>query len=215
MNEMAAAYYESRAREMGVSVPPILQGRPVLLAGPESVTHSRLGGTFEYHMEGVEPYVLAGILFMEGRPAAEWERIRGRIHEKSSPDSRILTAVEYGSGSMALHLIREYSAGSRIFLEAIAPDEVPKSSYAHAIGNKPAARSRKQEMARVFLLARTIAPDGESRAAWLTVLWGEYKVRRYGKISDKKSLLQHYLTPRYMGAKVLEREMQPLPLLLE
>lgn len=201
MSERARAYYENRTAQLGWELTPrILDGRPVSLMPARA---ERLAGNFATYMDDVEPFILEGVRLsggMELNPD-DWEEVKGL-----GPYKLILTAFEYAYKHMARHVLRPPSdrlAG--IYLEALADSEIPPLSFGRATISKPIARSALQEVARMALLTRTVTAAGEVSVAHLTILWGELKI--IGEIRRTEA----YLTPRYFGAPVLEKEMALLP----
>lgn len=201
MSERAQAYYENRTAQLGLeSTPAILDGRPMSLMPADT---ERLAVNFANYMEDVEPFILEGVRFSGGRVLNpdDWEEVKAL-----EPYGRILTAFGYAYEHMARHVLRAPPGRlAGIYLEALADSEIPPLSAARATIPKPIARSALQEVARVALLTRTVAVGGEVSVAHLTILWGELK------ITEEIRRTEAYLTPRYFGATVLEKEMAMLP----
>lgn len=209
MSKAAQAYYEGRTALLASGpLPNILDGRarPIIDTRDHPISEM-MGVRFRGLTSDVEPYVLNGARYTGGKELSdeEWEAI------SSSPRYGIASAYEYASGRMAAHLLTPLSLGCRVLLEAIADSEIPQSPYRRATENKPIARLPGEEMARVALLARSVAENGKVMAAHLTIIWGEHKVMPIYQGEARSTAPKGFLTPRYFGAPVLGRELSDLP----
>lgn len=208
MSEVACEYYRQRANVLGITdVPAILDGRLRQLGFEEQPDPDALAGLLCTDFSAVEPYVLDGVRGVyraSGAPLTdeEWRQIRALPRSNGA-----LKAAKFVRKYVVPDLLRGYPArGGGLYLEAFAPQEVPGSLFARATVLEQQLRAQPYESAQVCLLARTIDRTRRNVQAHLTVVWGEHNPS-----SRKKGTL----TPRYLGALGIARELYDLAKLPE
>lgn len=212
MSELAAGYYQERARRLVIDpIPNLLNGHPVLLlSADERPVPKHLPAAFGQEVETVESFVLDGVLGVQlasgnRLTVPEWHAIR------ALPGFRARSAAKYAAGLVVPHMLSLFPLrGGEVFVEAIARSEVPERALLRATVNTYAARGPLYEDAEVFLLTRTMGEDRQTcYSAHFTLVWGDYLN------GEHRSNSNSYLTARYLGNGLLPQELAVLPPLLQ
>jgi len=213
MSELAAAYYQSRAEDLGLGeVPELLKGDPVclLIAGERPTPHV-IAERFAEAVRSVERFVLDGVHGVyeaEGSPLTmpEWRRIR-----KLPPlPNRSHDVEEYATAQSVPALLSVFPLrGGEVFLEAYARSEISERMLRRASLSAYGARLPAQESAQAYLMARTTTNRGRTcTAAHFTVVWGDHSPATGMALTRRRP---EALTLRYLGAQLLNRETATLP----
>jgi hypothetical protein len=196
MSEYAANYYQQRAADMDIAtVPPLLQGDPVVLYGAEKPRHvADVVQRFVDAVEPVEDFVMAGV---PGVYAAQGEPLTPEAWQRMLQLPRFYrygTLNHVVSRHFISFLVRAEMIGApELTMEAVTRGDVPHSRLRRAVQNKTEYIRSAYEPAQAYLMME--ARGARNRyLGRLLVMQGMYDVDPH--TGDE------YLTPRYGGLNV-------------
>lgn len=204
MSELAAEHYRWYAKEPGILVPEILDGKPHdLLAERPGASPEELAQQFCETVRPAEEFAVHGIpathtMLSQAYPAAMWHQMI-----KLLPRYKQYLPVEvYARRHIVPFADQALNDGAEaIWVEAFARDEVPPRAFKLAANGQLDYVRGEYEPSQAHLLAWAIGSTGCTHA-WLTLLQGVYTPPGYRQKS--------YITPRYSGTAPRSQEVRAM-----
>jgi hypothetical protein len=219
MSEQAAVYHRKHAGIIGVTPPQmpciLLTGEAAtLLELPERAAISKVEARFCEQVLPLGDYAREGLPIsyeaQEGwrMRVSEWQD-RKRVLR---PWGKYMPLDRFAAENMAPALMGVIPLRGGVYLDALAPNEVPHPALRRSMSNTgayyPSPEDCGQNMAQVHVVARSVTEDEVCLSAHLTTIWAV--INKPSRANRGKE----YLTIRYLGAPLLAGEIEALPPLI-